>query len=39
MPLSSKESHDPHLIRMSIWSRTKSLHLIMIENKMSEMKV
>ncbi|ADX83787.1 hypothetical protein [Saccharolobus islandicus] len=39
VPLDSKESHDPHVIKMSVWSRAKSLHLIMIEDKMSGMKV
>jgi hypothetical protein len=33
VPLGSKESHDPQ------WLRAKSLHSIMIEDKMIEMKV
>ena len=33
VPLGSKESHDPQ------WLRAKSLHSIMIDHKMSEMKV
>ncbi|WP_016732100.1 hypothetical protein [Saccharolobus islandicus] len=35
MPLGSKESHDPPIR----WLRAKSLHSIMNEHKMSEMKV
>ena len=35
VPLGSKESHDPS----KRWLRAKSLHSIMIEDKMSEMKV
>ena len=35
VPLGSKESHDPP----KRWLRAKSLHSIMIEDKMSEMKV
>jgi len=35
VPLGSKESHDPP----KRWLRAKSLHSIMIEHKMSEMKV
>jgi len=37
VPLGSKESHDPPTT--SGWFRAKSLHLIMIEDKMIEMKV
>ncbi|ACP37954.1 transposase, IS605 OrfB family [Sulfolobus islandicus M.14.25] len=37
VPLGSKESHDPPTV--SRWMRAKSLHSIMIEYKMSEMKV
>ena len=35
VPLGSKESHDPP----KRWLRAKSLHSIMIDHKMSEMKV
>jgi len=37
VPLGSKESHDPPTV--SRWLRAKSLHFIMIEHKMTEMKV
>jgi len=37
VPLGSKESHDPPTL--SGWLRAKSLHSIMIEHKMSEIKV
>ena len=37
VPLVLKESHDPPIA--SRWLRAKSLHSIMIEHKMSEMKV
>jgi len=37
VPLSSKESHDP--LTVSRWLRAKSLHSIMNEDKMIEMKV
>jgi len=37
VPLGSKESHDPPTV--SGWLRAKSLHSIMIEHKMIEMKV
>ncbi|MFP3234661.1 MAG: hypothetical protein RXR08_13755 [Sulfolobaceae archaeon] len=37
VPLGSKESHDPPTV--SGWLRAKSLHSIMIDHKMSEMKV
>jgi len=37
VPLGSKESHDPPTA--SRWLRAKSLHSIMIEHKMIEMKV
>jgi len=36
VPLDSKESHDPPTV--SRWLRAKSLHSIMIEHKMSEMR-
>ena len=36
LPLGSKESHDPPTV--SRWLRAKSLHSIMIEHKMSEMR-
>ncbi|QXJ30784.1 ISC1913 family transposase, second ORF [Saccharolobus shibatae] len=39
VPLGSKESHDPPTIKLGRWLRAKSLHLIMIEDKMIEMKV
>ncbi|WP_229572654.1 hypothetical protein [Saccharolobus caldissimus] len=35
----SKESHDPPTIKFGRWLRAKSLYSIMIEDKMSEMKV
>jgi hypothetical protein len=37
VPLGSKESHDPSTVCR--WLRAKSLHSIMIDHKMSEMKV
>ncbi len=37
VPLDSKESHDPSTV--SGWLRAKSLHSIMNEHKMIEMKV
>ena len=36
VPLDSKESRDPHTVKMSIWLRATSLHSIMIEHKMSD---
>ena len=39
VPLGSKESHDPPTVKAGGWLRAKSLHFIMIEHKMSEMKV
>ena len=36
VPLGSKESHDPPTV--SRWLRAKSLHSIVIEHKMSEMR-
>ncbi|PMP60285.1 MAG: hypothetical protein C0172_02155 [Caldisphaera sp.] len=39
VPLSSKESHDPHAVKLGRWLRAKSLCSIMIEDKMIEMKV
>ncbi|GGP19654.1 hypothetical protein GCM10007981_04210 [Thermocladium modestius] len=38
VPLGSKESHDPPIIKFGRWLRAKSLHSIMIEYKKSEMK-
>ncbi|WP_080513461.1 hypothetical protein [Saccharolobus islandicus] len=37
--LGSNESHDPSTVKFGRWLRAKSLHSIMIEDKMSEMKV
>ena len=37
VPLGSKESHDPPTV--SGWLRAKSLHSIMIDHKMIEIKV
>ena len=39
VPLGSKESHDPSTVKFGRWLRAKSLHSIMIDHKMSEMKV
>ncbi|MEJ2773303.1 hypothetical protein [Stygiolobus sp. CP859M] len=39
VPLGSKESHDPPTVEFSRWLRTNSLHSIMNEHKMIEMKV
>lgn len=39
VPLGSKESHDPPTVKFGRWLRAKSLHSIMIEHKMIEMKV
>ncbi|BDB98679.1 hypothetical protein SACC_16960 [Saccharolobus caldissimus] len=39
VPLGSKESHDPLVVKLGRWLRAKSLHSIMNEHKMSEMKV
>jgi len=39
VPLGPKESHDPPAVKLGRWLRAKSLHSIMIEHKMSEMKV
>ncbi|BFI74659.1 RNA-guided endonuclease InsQ/TnpB family protein [Sulfurisphaera ohwakuensis] len=39
VPLGSKESHDPPTVKLGRWLRAKSLHQIMIEDKMIEMKV
>jgi len=36
VPLDSKESRDPHTVKMSVWLRATSLHSIMIEHKMSD---
>jgi len=39
VPLGSKESHDSSTVKFGRWLRAKSLRSIMIEDKMSEMKV
>jgi transposase len=39
VPLGSKESHDPPTVELGRWLRAKSLHSIVIERKMIEMKV
>ncbi|BDB99981.1 hypothetical protein [Saccharolobus caldissimus] len=39
VPLGSKESHDPPTVKPGKWLRAKSLHSIMNEDKMIEMKV
>jgi len=39
VPLGSRESHDPPTVKLGRWFRAKSLHSIMNEHKMSEMKV
>ncbi|MFP3227039.1 MAG: IS200/IS605 family accessory protein TnpB-related protein, partial [Sulfolobaceae archaeon] len=39
VPLGSKESHDPSTVKFGRWLRAKSLHSIMNEHKMIEMKV
>jgi len=39
VPLGSKESHDPPTVELGRWLRAKSLHSIMIERKMIEMRV
>ncbi|WP_229709677.1 hypothetical protein [Vulcanisaeta souniana] len=39
VPLGSKESHDPPTVKLGRWLRAKSLHSIMNEHKMNEMKV
>jgi len=39
VPLGSKESHDPPTVKFGRWLRAKSLHSIMNEHKMIEMKV
>jgi len=39
VPLGSKESHDPPTVKLGRWLRAKSLHSIIIEHKMSEIKV
>ena len=39
VPLGSKESHDPPTVKFGRWLRAKSLHSIMNEDKMIEMKV
>ena len=37
VPLGSKESHDPLVVKLGRWLRAKSLHQIMIEHEMIEM--
>jgi len=39
LPLGSKESHDLPTVKAGGWLRAKSLHSIMNEDKMIEMKV
>jgi hypothetical protein len=39
LPLGSKESRDPPTLKSGRWLRAKSLHSIMIEDKIIEMKV
>jgi len=39
VPLGSKESHEPPIVSLRGWLRAKSPYLIMIEHKMSGMKV
>ena len=39
MPLGSKESPDPPTVKFGRWLRAKSLHSIMNEHKMIEMRV
>ncbi|EHP69267.1 hypothetical protein MetMK1DRAFT_00020160 [Metallosphaera yellowstonensis MK1] len=39
LPLGSKEPHDPPTVKAGGWLRAKSLHSIMNEDKMIEMKV
>ena len=39
MPLGSKESHDPPTVKFGRWLRAKSLHSIMNEHKIIEMRV
>ncbi len=39
VPLGSKESHDPPTVKFGRWLRAKSLHSIMNERKMIEMRV
>ncbi|WCM38577.1 hypothetical protein [Saccharolobus islandicus] len=39
VPLGSNESHDPSTVKFGRWLRAKSLHSIMNEHKMIEMKV
>ena len=38
VPLGSKESHDPPTVKLGRLLRAKSLHSIIIEHKMSEIK-
>ena len=39
VPLGSKESHDPPTVKLGRLLRAKSLHSIIIEHKISEIKV
>ncbi|MEJ2770348.1 MULTISPECIES: hypothetical protein [unclassified Stygiolobus] len=39
VPLGSKESHDPPTVKFGRWLRAKSLHSIMNEHKIIEMRV
>jgi len=39
IPLGSKESHDPPTVKFGRWLRAKSLHSILNEHKMIEMRV
>ena len=39
VPLGSKESHDPPTVELGRWLRAKSLHSIVINHKMIEMRV
>ena len=39
VPLGSKESHDPPTVELGRWLRAKSIHSIVIERKMIEMRV
>ncbi|ESQ24159.1 MAG: transposase [uncultured Acidilobus sp. JCHS] len=39
VPLGPKESHDPPTVKLGRWLRAKSLHSIMTDHKMIEMRV
>jgi hypothetical protein len=39
VPLGSKESHDPPTVKFGRWLRAKSLHSIMNEHKIIEIRV